>query len=126
MVKRQEEIYKANFDWIRKSNYITDSKHYKRSAFLLSTDGRIAINKRNALCDVIYAVFVSLSKAEPGALIDLQKKYLEQYPNISDFDDFEREFGNIQTEKIPYIMGALLVPTELTRREVRKKALQNS
>lgn len=96
--------------------YYLNEGQIRKETSLCAPDGRLFVNKKMPGCDAMAEMFAILIREKRETLIEYQEEYQKKFPNIKNFDDFEKMKG-ADDEKFQ-VLAMLAVPAELKRREI--------
>lgn len=126
--KKPEPIYKANgkivlvsFDGLNPLDFpysdLTE-ENIKEKIAIVAYDGRLFVNRSMEYGEFFSEIFVQLISQTRYTLDQYAKIYRKKYPNAT-FDNWYKISSD--DKERTYILAALLVPSEIKRRELEKK-----
>lgn len=126
--KKAEPIYKANgkivlvsFDGLNPADFpysdLTE-ENIKEKIAILRYDGILFVNRSMEYGEFLSEIFVQLIPQTRYNLDQYVKIYRKKYPNAT-FDNWYKISSD--DKERTYILAALLVPSEIKRRELEKK-----
>lgn len=126
--KKPEPIYKANgkivltdFDGLSPTDFpysdLTE-ENIKEKIAILRYDGILFVNRSMEYGEFFSEIFVQLIPQTRYTLDQYVKIYRKKYPNAT-FDNWYKISSD--DKERTYILAALLVPSEIKRRELEKK-----
>lgn len=95
-----------------------------KALFLCTPDGKMYFNTKREECNLMFSVFEILVKERRDILKELEKQTRKEFPNIKNIDDWVEFVQSANTEaeqeRAMRVLGSLMIPTELDRREIEK------
>lgn len=126
--KKAEPIYKANgkivlvsFDGLNPADFPYSDlieENIKEKIAILRYDGILFVNRSMEYGEFLSEIFVQLIPQTRYNLDQYVKIYRKKYPNAT-FDNWYKISSD--DKERTYILAALLVPSEIKRRELEKK-----
>lgn len=126
--KKPEPIYKANgkivltdFDGLNPADFLYSDlteENIKEKIAIVAYDGRLFVNRSMEYGEFFSEIFVQLIPQTRYTLDQYAKIYRKKYPDAT-FDNWYKISSD--DKERTYILAALLVPSEIKRRELEKK-----
>lgn len=97
----------------------TTQKEFETLLAVFQPNGNIALNKRNAYCDLLEGTFALLMQQTASTLKEAEELYQAKYPDVNSIDEITKYEGdNLACVEI---VARFVIPIEFKRREIERQ-----
>lgn len=97
--------------------YNETKKELQQNIFIISPDGRVFLNSREALSDVVRQIFEMLIRYDLKTLKKVSKSLRKKYPSVKNANDVVA----LPKDSRYQALVMLMIPAELKRREIQSR-----